>query len=79
MEKRISVFIGRTIFPLVKNYRISILTGFQCVYGINKLLLLARLHDFYHAIFYNSCIKVVRARQACSNLSSRLATETGET
>ena len=28
MEKRISVFIGRKIFSLVKNYRISILIGY---------------------------------------------------
>ena len=28
MEKRISVFIGRTIFLLVKNCRISILIGY---------------------------------------------------
>ena len=28
MEKRISIFIGRTIFSLVKIYRISILIGY---------------------------------------------------
>ena len=39
MEKQISVFIGRTIFSLVKNYRISILIISRFFSLVKKIVL----------------------------------------